>query len=186
MSGTPLNVPAGTAAGDYWLGAIVTVGGSEDSTYVAGKPSNNRFLVGHNPFTTLRVLPGSGGTAVVADFSFAPASPQAGQAVTFTDLSRGSPTSWSWKFGDGGTSTSKNPDHVYASAGTYTVTLTASSAGSSNAASRTVAVVPKPGTGTSSVASTVPIVLDLPGRFSSELTLTNSGTSTATIRLRYT
>lgn len=186
MTSTPLVVPASAAAGDYWLGAIVTVGGSEDSAYVAGKPSNNRFLVGHNPFTTIRVLPGSGGTAVVADFSFAPASPQASQTVTFTDLSRGSPTGWSWKFGDGGTATSKNPDHVYASAGTYTVTLTASSAGSSSTASRTVTVVPKPGTGTSSVASMVPIVLDLPGRFSSELTLTNSGTSTATIRLRYT
>lgn len=186
MQGTPLVVPNGTAAGDYWLGAIVTVGGSEDSTYATGKPNNNRFLVGHDPRTTIRVLPGSGGTTLTADFSFAPTSPQAGQVVTFTDLSRGGPTGWSWNFGDGGTSTVKNPDHTYAAAGTYTVALTASTAGSTSSASRTVVVVPRPGSGTTTAASTVPIVLDLPGRFSSELTLTNSGTSTSTIRLKYT
>ena len=32
--------------------------------------------------------------------------------IDFTDLSAGSPTSWSWTFGDGGTSTLQNPTHT--------------------------------------------------------------------------
>ncbi|MCB9234744.1 MAG: PKD domain-containing protein [Bacteroidia bacterium] len=46
-------------------------------------------------------------------------------AVTFTDQSTNSPTSWAWNFGDGNTSTSQNPSHTYSSPGTYTVTLVA-------------------------------------------------------------
>ena len=48
-----------------------------------------------------------------------------GGSVTFSDLSGGTPTSWSWTFGDGGTSTAQNPTYVYNTAGTYTVILTA-------------------------------------------------------------
>jgi thioredoxin 1 len=51
--------------------------------------------------------------------------------VQFTDMSTGSPTSWSWDFGDGNTSTVQNPIHTYSKAGDYTVTLTVeNSAGS--------------------------------------------------------
>ncbi len=192
MNATPLVVPAGAAAGDYWLGAIATVDGAEDSPYTPGKPSNNRFVVGHKP-VVVRVLQGSGGpTPLTADFSSAPVSPQAGQVVSFQDVSRGSPTGWQWDFGDPGSgganaSTLQNPDHTFPQAGTYTVRLTVSRSGSSNnATTRQVIVAPKPGAGTTSSALVVPIVLDLPGRFSSELTLTNSGSTTATVRLRYT
>ena len=53
--------------------------------------------------------------------------------VSFTDLTTGSPTSWSWNFGDGGTSTLQNPNHTYALNGTYNVCLTATNGmGSSN------------------------------------------------------
>jgi len=48
--------------------------------------------------------------------------------VVFTDLSTGSPDTWSWQFGDGGTSTVQNPTHTYTVAGTYDVTLTVTSA----------------------------------------------------------
>jgi PKD repeat protein len=73
---------------------------------------------------------GGGGCSpsVTANFSGTPTSGTAPLAVTFTDLSTGSPTSWSWNFGDGGTSTSQNPSHSYTAAGTYTVTLTATNA----------------------------------------------------------
>ncbi len=51
--------------------------------------------------------------------------------VQFTDMSTGSPTSWSWDFGDGNTSTVQNPTHTYNEAGNYIVTLTVeNSAGS--------------------------------------------------------
>ncbi len=192
MNGTPLVVPASAPKGDYWLGAIATIGGQEDSTYQAGKPNNNRFLVGHDAPTVIRVLQGSGGgTPLAADFQFAPSSPQAGQTVSFQDLSRGGPTGWSWDFGDpasGGSnsSTAQNPDHAFSQAGTYSVRLTVSAAGAtSNSSTRQVVVSTRPGSGTSSVTLLVPVVLDLPGRFSSELTLSNSGTTNATVRLRY-
>ena len=193
----PLSVPAGTASGEYFVGAIVTVNGSEDQTWVAGKPSNNRFILGHDPRTVLRVLSsGGGGTPVAADFSWTPVSPLAGQPVGFVDASRGSPTTYSWNFGDtasGGanTSTAKNPSHTYASPGNYTVTLAVSGGGSSNQTQRTLTIAGKPtGGGTATQALFIPIVLDVAGfggsRFGSELALANRGTSTATVRMTYT
>lgn len=196
VTGTPLSVPAGTAAGDYYVGAIVTVNGNEDQAWVAGKPSNNRFILGHSPRTVLRVLSGGGGTALAADFSFTPVSPLAGQPVGFVDASRGTPSTWSWSFGDpssGGAngSTSKNPSHTYASPGTYTVTLSVTGGSSSSQTQRAVTVAGKPtGGGTATQTLFIPIVLDVAGqggaRFSSELTLANRGTSTATARITYT
>ncbi len=193
----PLSVPAGTAAGEYYVGAIVTVNGAEDQPWQAGKPSNDRFIVGHDPRAVLRVLSGGGGgTPVTADFSWTPVSPLAGQPVGFVDASRGSPTTYSWNFGDpssGGsnTSTAKSPSHTYANPGSYTVTLAVSAGGSSNQTQRTVTVAGKPtGGGTATQTLFVPIVLAVAGqggaRFSSELALTNRGTSTATVRMTYT
>ncbi len=79
-------------------------------------------------------------TAPTPNFTFSPASPLAGQLVTFTDTSTGSPTSWSWTFGDGGTSTAQNPSHTYASAGTFTVRLTATNASGGNWVEKPVTV----------------------------------------------
>ncbi len=70
--------------------------------------------------------------APVADFSGNPTSGFAPLAVSFSDLSTNSPTSWAWDFGDGGTSTAQNPSYTYASAGSYTVSLTATNAGGTN------------------------------------------------------
>jgi PKD repeat protein len=67
-------------------------------------------------------------TAPVANFTGTPTSGYTPLAVTFTDQSTGSPTSWSWAFGDGGTSTSQSPSHSYTTAGTFTVTLTVTNA----------------------------------------------------------
>ena len=192
----PLTVPSGTAAGEYWVGAIVSINGNEDQPWVAGKPSNNRFILGHSPRTVLRVLAGSGGTSLSADFSFSPVSPLTAQPVGFTDASRGTPSTWSWGFGEpssGGSnsSTSKNPSHTYANPGTYTVTLAVTGGGGSSQTQRSIAVSGKPTTGGTAVQTLfIPIVLDVRGagtsRFSSELTLANRGTTTATARLTYT
>ncbi|MGE5347590.1 MAG: PKD domain-containing protein [Acidithiobacillales bacterium] len=196
VNGTPLSVPPSVAAGTYYLGAIVTVNGSEDATYVVGKPSNNRFILGHSPRVLLTVLgtPGGGG-APVADFAVSPVTPLAGQPVIFSDRSRGTPTSWSWSFGDpasGGsnTSTAQNPTHVYGSAGKYTATLQAQNSGGSSTISRTVTITQPAGGGGTSVTRLVPVVIDVRvsgvQTFSTELTLTNRGTTTATVTLRYT
>ncbi|MFC1573421.1 S8 family serine peptidase, partial [Candidatus Eisenbacteria bacterium] len=65
----------------------------------------------------------------VAGFSGNPTSGSAPLTVDFTDLSSGSPTSWSWDFGDGiGTSMAQNPSYTYGTDGSYTVSLTATNA----------------------------------------------------------
>jgi len=71
------------------------------------------------------------------------ASPNTGKAplpVKFTDLSYGSPTSWSWDFGDGTTSTIQNPSHTFSSGGAYDVKLTVSRDGSSDTSKQVVNV----------------------------------------------
>ena len=79
----------------------------------------------------------SGGNPPVANFTGSPTSGCASLAVSFTDLSTNSPTSWSWNFGDGGTSTAQNPSHTYNAAGTYTVVLTATNAYGSDSETKT-------------------------------------------------
>lgn len=56
------------------------------------------------------------------DFSYSPASPRAGQSVTFTNNSS-SGEEWSWTYGDGAISTLKSPSHIYKQPGTYRVIL---------------------------------------------------------------
>lgn len=71
---------------------------------------------------------------------------QSSTALTsnFTDLSTGSPISWSWNFGDGSAiNTSQNPTHTYAVAGTYTVTLVVSNGICDDTYSTTVGVFPQ-------------------------------------------
>ncbi len=60
--------------------------------------------------------------------------------IFFTDLSAGSPTSWSWDFGDGSTSNLQNPTHTYAASGTYNVTLNISSTSCSDSITQSVVV----------------------------------------------
>ncbi|AKB76244.1 cell surface protein [Methanosarcina lacustris Z-7289] len=59
----------------------------------------------------------------VSEFSASPTSGKVPLNVSFTDLSKGEPTSWKWSFGDGTYSTEQNPVHTYNKAGTYTVSL---------------------------------------------------------------
>jgi PKD repeat protein len=61
-----------------------------------------------------------------ADFTFAPAAPEVGDEVQFTDKSTddGQIVSWRWDFGDGTTSTEQNPKKKYLQAGTFKVKLT--------------------------------------------------------------
>jgi len=75
--------------------------------------------------------------APVADFSASPASGPAPFAVSFSDLTTGSPTAWSWDFGDGSAAAEQHPSHEYADPGRYTVTLTASNAGGSDSETKT-------------------------------------------------
>ncbi len=89
-------------------------------TYTVALTATNS--AGYNTATKtgyIQVLPMQAGFTANATWGAAPL------AVTFTDQTTNSPTSWSWTFGDGGTSTAQNPSHTYNSSGYYTVALTA-------------------------------------------------------------
>jgi PKD repeat protein len=76
----------------------------------------------------------------VADFSANRTNICIGDCINFTDLSAGTPTSWSWSFPGAATTTStvQNPTGIcYNTAGTYNVTLTATNANGSNAITKT-------------------------------------------------
>jgi PKD repeat protein len=94
-----------------------------------------------------------------AEFSGSPTSGDYPLTVNFTDLSTGSPTSWSWTFGDGGSSSAQNPSHEYTAAGTYTVSLTATNAtGSDNETKVDYITVTEPGAGDQAYAlSDIPV-----------------------------
>lgn len=72
-------------------------------------------------------MAGCGADPLIADFEADNTSIMAGESVNFTDLSVGSPTSWTWTF-TGGTpssSSAQNPSNiVYNTPGTYNVSLT--------------------------------------------------------------
>ena len=70
-------------------------------------------------------------TPITASFTQSPNPSSTGKAVTFTDTSTGSPTTWNWTFGDIGgsnTSTTQNPSHTYSTYGTYPVLLNVTNA----------------------------------------------------------
>ncbi|MCI0401747.1 MAG: PKD domain-containing protein [Gammaproteobacteria bacterium] len=74
----------------------------------------------------------------VADFTCTPLSGQAPLAVSCTDSSTGSPTSWAWDMDNDGVTeyTTQNVVHTYNSAGLYSVKLTATNAEGSHSLTR--------------------------------------------------
>jgi gliding motility-associated-like protein len=72
-----------------------------------------------------------------ANFSASPVAGCAPLAVSFTDQSTGSPTSWAWDLGNGTTSTQQNPTTTYFTSGLFTITLTVTNGSGSNTLTRT-------------------------------------------------
>jgi len=77
---------------------------------------------------------------VTAAFSSTPNAPTAGETVSFSDQSTGTPTSWQWNFGDGFTTSAQSPTHVYAVSGTYNVTLSVANAVSNSSVTHAIVV----------------------------------------------
>ncbi|HVE71975.1 MAG TPA: PKD domain-containing protein [Thermoanaerobaculia bacterium] len=113
-------------------------------------------------FPVTLTVTGPGGTSFIthnvavngpisALFNWSPSIPIVNEAVQFTDLSGGVPTSWSWSFGDGTTSTEQNPSKKYGAQGTYNVSLTVTRNGLSSTTSREVVV-------TGFTPGTIPVV----------------------------
>lgn len=83
---------------------------------------------------------------IVPVAAFTSSSVCVGQNTAFTDLTTGTPTSWSWNYGDASPNgNTQNPTHTYATAGSYTTTLiVASGSGCSDTIAQTVVVNPIP------------------------------------------
>lgn len=86
----------------------------------------------------LAILMGCG-KAPVADFSWDPQQPKAGQAVQFKNLSVNA-KSYSWNFGDMSIGSGANPTHTYSKAGSYIVDLSASKGPRSDEKTTTITV----------------------------------------------
>jgi PKD repeat protein len=80
-----------------------------------------------------------------AAFTFTPASPQTGQAVSFDGSSStdtgATITSYAWTFGDGSSATGVSPSHTYTQSGNFAAQLTITdSAGHTSSVSKTITV----------------------------------------------
>ncbi|MES1242301.1 MAG: PKD domain-containing protein [Acidobacteriota bacterium] len=131
-----------TAAGSYRVQLTVTKAGSSCPPAPFCESSLVKTVVvgtGEAPllpaFTTSASCINEGGLNVCT------AKPN--QALTFTDASQGTPTSWSWNFGDGGTATGQNATHSF-KAGSYNVVLTIGRNGSTASTTRTFNIVGDP------------------------------------------
>ncbi|TMI16818.1 PKD domain-containing protein, partial [Candidatus Bathyarchaeota archaeon] len=84
--------------------------------------------------------------ALTASFTFSPANPQVGQAVSFTASASGGtqPYAYSWTFGDGGIGSGSSVTHSYQAAGSYNVVLTVIDAGGQTAKSTQTVTVSNP------------------------------------------
>ena len=91
---------------------------------------------------TLDVVPvACSGTKPTAALGVSSSTGTAPFAVTFTDLSTGSPTSWSWSFGDDVTASGAGPfTHTYTSAGDFPAVLTVGNSCGFSSASTTISV----------------------------------------------
>lgn len=82
-------------------------------TNAAGTDSHTKFFACHGGDTT----------QLESRFVFSPADPEVGEQVQFTDLSTGSPESWSWVISDGTQTNQRNFKHSFAAPGQYGVSL---------------------------------------------------------------
>jgi predicted outer membrane repeat protein len=105
-------------------------------------------------------------TPPAATFTGTPTAGTAPLAVTFTETSTNSPTTWNWSFGDGTwfnttNVAAKDPVHTYPTAGTYTVSLTASNADGPDTLTRagyiTASAVPVTTVTTTTTTTAVPV-----------------------------
>jgi PKD repeat protein len=138
----------GVAAAAQWvevdLGGAVS-GGGLISFLLTSTSSNSALYSSREGVNQPQLVIETGSTsAPVAEFSASPLTGTAPLAVSFTDESTGTPTSWSWDFGDGASSSEQNPTHVYTTDGLFSVTLEATNAGGPSTITKTdlVSVAP--------------------------------------------
>lgn len=111
-------------------GTLSGSGGSVQITWSNSGPKTvtvtNTGCAGKTGTKSVNIQGDTGGGGLAASFTVSPATPGAGQAVTFdASGSTGGPTVYSWDFGDGGkvTTNSATQTHTFASAGAFLVKL---------------------------------------------------------------
>jgi PKD repeat protein len=144
---------------DHWFPASHTY--SKPGTYTVTVTSYQSD--GLSTTKTLTVKVEAGNSPPVADFSYIPLNPLAGESVSFADQSydpEGNVVFWRWDFGDGTTSYERNPKHVFSSPGTYTVTLTVKDdKGAEKSTSRAIYVGKREEAGNSSIVELAAFIL---------------------------
>ncbi len=103
-------------------------------TYTSGKKSATKSITVTEDVVT------EPPDALDAGFDWSPETPFIGQKVTFTDRSKGSPTSRNWSLGDGTVSTDTNPTHKYEKPGRYSVVLVAKRGSEANVETKEIFV----------------------------------------------
>ena len=152
FSGTPLNgnEPLTVSFTDLTSGVVTSWSWSfgDGGSATVQNPSHTYLAAG--TYTVSLTVDGPGGTATgskndyvevlppapIASFVGSPLAGNVPLAVSFSDASSGTISSWSWNFGDSGGSTLQNPTHVYTSAGTYSVALSVTGPGGSGSFTR--------------------------------------------------
>ncbi|WP_321506976.1 PKD domain-containing protein [uncultured Methanoregula sp.] len=105
---------------------------TSEGTYTVSLTVKNAFGTDTRTRTNLITV----GKGAAVDFVADKTVVGVGRIVTFTDLSKNSPTDWVWEFGDGTVGTGSKPDHSYRATGVYDVTLTASNPSVTNSATK--------------------------------------------------
>ncbi len=120
--------------------ALSDVGGQYALALQPGFYDVNASLAGYAPFHAANILVSEGVTSTLdialeycypiqaVDFSYSPASPEAGESIAYSaavTVTGSAPLTYAWNFGDGGRASGPLASHSYAIAGVYTTTLTA-------------------------------------------------------------
>lgn len=106
-------------------------------------PTSAATVVSTSTIATQPPTPGNG-PRPNAQFSGIPTSGKVPLAVTFTDMSTGSPDTWNWSFGDGNTSSLEDPKYVYTTPGSFTVRLDVSNSAGTDSETKSYYIMANP------------------------------------------